>query len=82
MQIKFCFFNKPWYFTKLFLFKFFLYVILGASDATSGHYLKNVRCYNCNKSAFVTFDNPNKAWLNRTGGCGDFNCTGLENVLI
>lgn len=53
-----------------------------ASDATAGHYLTRVTCTNCEEDAFAFIMDPNPEWRGWFGGCGDMDCTGLENVLI
>ena len=53
-----------------------------ASDMTAGHYLFGVNCTNCDADAKVYFRNPSPGWLGWFGGCGNFLCTGPNNVLI
>lgn len=53
-----------------------------ASDQTAGHYLRNVKCTNCDKNALFRFLSPLDAWRGWFGGCGEFDCTGHHNVLL
>lgn len=49
---------------------------------SAGHYLTNVSCDNCEKDALFKLEDPKAMWRGWFGGCGDFDCTGLENLLI
>jgi hypothetical protein len=53
-----------------------------AHESTSGHYLKNVKCTNCHRDGLVYLIEPSANARGWFGGCGQFDCTGLENVLI
>lgn len=53
-----------------------------AADATSGTYLTDVSCEDCDFEALVYIMDPLEDWEGWFGGCGDFVCTGIENVLI
>ena len=53
-----------------------------ASDATAGHYLKQVSCDSCDRSNYFRLEEPQVSWSGYLGGCGSLDCTGPENVLI
>jgi hypothetical protein len=53
-----------------------------ASDMTAGHYLWNVDCLNCDHESKINFRSPSKSWLGWFGGCGEFLCTGPDNVIV
>ena len=44
--------------------------------------MNNVRCTNCDKEALFKFDKGLDEWIGWFGGCGNFLCTGPENVLV
>lgn len=53
-----------------------------ASDATAAHYLRNTTCESCDAQSLIFIEDPKPNWQGWFGGCGDFNCTGLRNVLV
>lgn len=53
-----------------------------APESHSGHYLRNVKCTNCHRDGMFYLMEPKVAWRGWFGGCGQMDCTGLENMLI
>lgn len=53
-----------------------------AASATAGTYLRNVKCTECEKDGYIHIMEPREKWRGWFGGCGQFDCTGLENMLI
>lgn len=53
-----------------------------AASATAGTYLSNVKCTNCEKDGYIFIAEPREKWRGWFGGCGNMDCTGLENVLV
>jgi hypothetical protein len=46
------------------------------------HYLKNVKCNNCEDGAKFDFIDASASGIGWFGGCGSFECTGKWNVLM
>jgi hypothetical protein len=53
-----------------------------AASGSAGTYLTNVSCTNCDEDGKVFIMEPREAWRGWFGGCGQFDCTGMKNVLI
>lgn len=52
------------------------------ADAHAGHYLTNVKCTDCDYEALIFLMDPREGWRGWFGGCGQIDCTGMENMLI
>lgn len=53
-----------------------------AASNSAGTYLSNVKCVDCDRSALLFLMEPRDTWRGWFGGCGNMDCTGLENMLI
>jgi len=42
----------------------------GAAESTSGHYLRNVKCTNCDRDGLAFLMEPLEKWRGWFGGCG------------
>ena len=54
----------------------------GGPDNIGTHHFTNTICKNCDDRSLFKFSDPSDGGLGWFGGCGDFHCTGLENIVL